>query len=370
MENVDYNFKLVLLPGANNFGLKVHKNIQRILGSENNFVLTLETPRFNIGESKGIILNNDSARNQKIFILQDVTNASVKYKLRGCTNHYTPDEHYQDIKRAIGAIKGHCEEISVIMPYMYQGRQHKAGNKESRDCAIALQELIGMGVKRIITYDIHNEGVWNAIPLTETNSIWATNPILELIINEENLDFDNLVTVSPDKGAVDRNGYWRDLFDCESGYFDKVRDRANVIDGKNPIKKHVFVGGSLQGKTVILIDDMIDSGNSMIDSIKQANEKGAKKVYVITSFPLFTRGYEKFDNLYENGMLEKVYSTNLVNLPQALKRKAWFKSADCSKQLAEFIIHYNDHESLAPITEIDSELALKLVQKKEQYHQR
>ncbi len=354
------NFKLVLLPGAEEFGKRVNTHIKKILKTKKNFILSLDLVRFNNGEGKGKIKESDSVRNTKVYILQDITNSFKTYAFRGLKVPYSPDEHFQDITRAIGAFQGHAKEISVIMPFLYEGRQHDGNEKESLDCALSLQELVAKGTKRIITFDVHNKGVRNAIPLTEFKSIFPTNPILYEFLNNEDFDIDNLQIISPDAGATKRAAFYRDLFLANMGYFSKSRDLTVVKDGKNPIKEHIYVGPETKDKDVIVVDDMIDSGGSMIDTIRQIKLRGAKNIYVIVSFVLFTKGYEEFDKLYKEGILTKIYSTNLAYIPKDLEHRKWFHLVDCSELLAKYLVLYKDDHTLSALNKVEPKIIRKI----------
>lgn len=361
MENISCSdFKLILLPGALEFGQKVNEHLKDLLQTSSDFILPMAVPRFNDGEGKAKMADDVSARNCKVFILQDYTNSFVYYKLRGTDVPYSPDDHYRDIIRAIGALRGHAREVSVIMPNLYEGRQHYGSSKESLDCAIALQELNGYKIKRIVTFDVHNEGVVSAIPLMEFKSIHPTKPLLRDFIDNEEFDPDKTLTVAPDKGAIDRATYIRDVFDNQLGFFNKERDRTAIIDGKAKIKGHTYIGPNVSGKDVIIRDDIIDSGSSMIDTIKQIKAKGARRVYVIITFALFSRGYEEFDKLYEEGSLYKVYATNLTYVPDELRNRPWFHCTDCSRQLAEYLAYYKNDQSLAKLNGTDPEMVREL----------
>ncbi len=354
------DFKLILLPGALEFGQKVNTHLKDLLGTSSDFILPMAVPRFNDGEGKAKMNDCDSARNCRIFILQDYTNSFVYYNLRGMRVPYSPDDHYRDIIRAIGALRGHAKEISIIMPNLYEGRQHKGSSKESLDCALALQELAGYGVKRIVTFDVHSDGVTNAIPRTEFKNIHPTKPLLRDFIDNEDFYPNETITISPDAGAIERASYIRDLFGSKLGFFNKERDRVAIVDGKAQIKGHTYIGPRVRGKDVIIRDDIIDSGGSMIDTIKQLKELGARRVYVITTFALFSRGYEEFDRLYEEGSLYKIYATNLTYIPEELRTRPWFHCTDCSRQLAEYLAYYKNDQSLSKLNETDPEMVREL----------
>lgn len=358
------DFKLILLPGALEFGQKVNTHLKDLLQTSSDFILPMAIPRFNDGEGKAKMADGDSARNCKVFILQDYTNSFVYYNLRSMRVPYSPDDHYRDIIRAIGALRGHAREISIIMPNLYEGRQHKGSAKESLDCALALQELESYGIKRIVTFDVHNDGVTNAIPRTEFKNIHPTGPILRDFIDNEEFDPSETITIAPDTGAIERASYIRDVFDNKLGHFNKERDRITIIDGKAQIKAHTFIGPRVAGKDVIIRDDIIDSGGSMIDTIRQMKKKGARRVYVIVTFALFSKGYEEFDRLYEEGSLYKIYATNLTYVPDELRARPWFHCTDCSRQLAEYLAHYKNDQSLNDLNKTNPEMIKELAMRR------
>lgn len=295
-------------------------------------------PRFGTGEAKGIIY--ESIRGADLFILADVTNHSLTYSVAGQENHMSPDDHYQDLKRIISAANGKARRINVIMPFLYESRQHKRSQRESLDCAFALQELIDMGVSNIITFDAHDPRVCNAIPLYGFDSF---NPPYQFIkglfrsVPDLKIDKDHLMVISPDEGAMSRAVYFAGVLGVEMGMFYKRRDYSVVVGGKNPIVAHEFLGDDLHGKDAIIIDDMISSGESMLDVARQIKERGAKRVFVCVTFGLFTDGLKKFDEYYEKGYIDKVVTTNLNYRTPELLSRPYYVEATMTKFLAAII---------------------------------
>lgn len=317
---------------------------------EDSYLLDCSCPRFGTGEGKGQIM--ESVRGCDLFILVDVCNYSLTYSVCGHTNHMSPDNHFQDLKRIISAANGKAKRITVIMPFLYEGRQHKRSKRESLDCSLALQELVDMGVNNIITFDAHDPRVQNAIPLHGFDSFMPTYQFLKALVEnvpDFHIDSKHLMAISPDEGAMDRAVYFANILGIDMGMFYKRRDYSTIVNGKNPIVAHEFLGDSVEGKDVLVIDDMISSGGSMLDVAKQLKERKARRVFVCTTFGLFTDGLEKFDEYYEKGYLSKVVTTNLnYRTPELLKRP-WYAEADMTKYLASIIDHLNHDVSISSI---------------------
>ena len=305
---------------------------------ENSYLVRSSCPRFGTGEAKGILY--DSVRGVDLFIMADVTNYSLTYTVCGHENHMSPDDHYQDLKRIISAANGKARRINVIMPFLYESRQHKRSQRESLDCAFALQELVDMGVSNIITFDAHDPRVCNAIPLYGFDSFNPPYQFIRGLLRAEpdlKLDKEHLMVISPDEGAMERAVYFAGVLGVEMGMFYKRRDYSRIVNGKNPIVAHEFLGDDLKGKDVIIIDDMISSGESMLDVARQIKNRGAQRVFVCTSFGLFTDGLEKFDEYYEKGYINRVVTTNLTYLPPELLSRPWYVEANMTKFLAAII---------------------------------
>ena len=311
------------------------------------YIIEAKTPRFGSGEGKGEIL--ESVRGDDLYIMVDVCNYSETYSLNGLKNHMSPDDHYQDLKRVIASASGKAKRINVIMPFLYESRQHKRSHRESLDCAVMLQELVAMGVEHIITFDAHDPRVQNAIPLKGFETVQPIYQFIKhLLKNEKDLQIDSehMMIISPDEGATGRAIYFANVMGLDMGMFYKRRDYSRVINGRNPIVAHEFLGASVEGKDVVIIDDMISSGESMLDTAKELKRRGARRVYVCTTFGLFTNGLKKFDEYYENGYIDRILTTNLVYQTQELLAKPWYINVDMSKYIALIIDNLNHDSSL------------------------
>ena len=314
---------------------------------KDSYILNARTPRFGSGEGKGEIL--ESVRGDDLYIMVDVCNYSETYSLNGMKNHMSPDDHYQDLKRVIASASGKAKRINVIMPFLYESRQHKRSHRESLDCAVMLQELVNMGVENIITFDAHDPRVQNAIPL---KGFETAQPIYQFIkhllknVKDLQIDSDHMMIISPDEGATGRAIFFANVMGLDMGMFYKRRDYSRVINGRNPIVAHEFLGANVEGKDVVIIDDMISSGESMLDTAKELKRRGARRVFVCTTFGLFTNGLKKFDEYYENGYIDYVLTTNLVYQTQELLSKPWYINVDMSKYIALIIDNLNHDSSL------------------------
>ena len=326
-----------------------HKTTIAFAGyQKDSYIVGAKTPRFGSGEAKGEI--SESVRGDDVYIMVDVCNYSMTYSLSGLQNHMSPDDHYQDLKRVIAAVGGKARRINVIMPFLYESRQHKRTNRESLDCAMALEELVNMGVSNIITFDAHDPRVQNAIPLSGLDNFMPTYQFVKaLFLHDSSLkiDKDHLMVISPDEGAMNRAVYLANNLGVDMGMFYKRRDYSKVINGRNPIVAHEFLGSSVEGKTVIIIDDMIASGESMLDTAKELKERKAAKVVVCCTFGLFTNGFEKFDEFYEKGYIDSVVTTNLNYRAPELFTRDWYVEADMSKYIAAIINSLNHDVSIS-----------------------
>ena len=357
--------KIAALEGCREFGktvdgyltksrqdaVKKHPSLAKLPGSvEDSYLLSCSCPRFGTGEGKGQI--HDSVRGADLYILVDVCNYSLTYKVCGFENHMSPDNHFQDLKRIISAATGKAKRISVVMPFLYEGRQHKRTKRESLDCSLALQELVDMGVSNIITFDAHDPRVQNAIPLSGFDSFMPTYQFLKALVDtvpDFRIDNDHLMVISPDEGAMSRAVYFSSILGVDMGMFYKRRDYSTVINGRNPIVAHEFLGDSVEGKDVIIVDDMISSGDSMLDVAKQVKSRGAKRVFVCTTFGLFTDGLEKFDEYYEKGYITKVLTTNLNYRDPELLSRPYYAEADMTRFLAMILEHLNHDVTLSTL---------------------
>ena len=326
---------------------KRQENLQYRGYDADSYLLKCKCPRFGSGEAKGSV--EESVRGTDIYAMVDVTNYSLTYKVSGFTNHMSPDDHYQDLKRIIGATVSTAHRVNVIMPFLYEGRQHKRTHRESLDCAMMLEELVNMGVQNIITFDAHDPRVQNAIPLSGFDNFMPTYQFVKALFKHDqtlHIDKDNFMVISPAEGAMNRAVYLANNLGVDMGMFYKRRDYSKVINGRNPIVAHEFLGSSVEGKTVLIIDDMISSGESMLDTAKELKERKAKKVIVCCTFGLFTNGLEKFDEFYAKGYIDCVITTNLNYRVPELFTKDWYVEADMSKYIAAIINSLNHNASI------------------------
>ena len=314
------------------------------------YVVSASTPRFGSGEGKGVL--NDSVRGYDLYIMVDVCNYSIEYSLCGNTNHMSPDDHYADLKRVIAAAGGKARRINVIMPFLYESRQHKRSGRESLDCSLMLQELTAMGVENIITFDAHDPRVHNSIPLKGFESVSCTYQFIKYLllgVDDLIIDSDHMMVISPDEGGMGRAVYFANVLGLDMGMFYKRRDYTKIVNGRNPIVAHEFLGTNVEGKDVIIIDDMISSGESMIDVASELKKRGAKRVFCATTFGLFTNGFDKFDEAYEKGIIDKILTTNLVYQPDELLSKPWYINLDMSKYMALLIDTLNHDSSISDL---------------------
>ncbi|MBQ6733738.1 MAG: ribose-phosphate pyrophosphokinase [Lachnospiraceae bacterium] len=328
-----------------------HKGSLAFTGYERaSYLLSADMPRFGSGEGKGVI--NESVRGDDVYLLVDVLNFSETYSLFGKQNRMSPDDHFQDLKRIISAVGGKARRITVIMPYLYESRQHKRSGRESLDCAIALQELVGMGVDNIITFEAHDPRVQNAIPLHGFETIRTTYQFIKgLLLNVEGLtiDSDHMMVISPDEGGMGRAVYLAGVLSLDVGMFYKRRDYTQVVNGRNPIVAHEFLGTSVEGKTMIIIDDMISSGEALIDVAEQLKKRKAGKIFIFSTFGLFTHGLETIDKAYEAGLFDRILTTNLIYQSENLLSREWYISCDMSKYIAYIIDTLNHDASLSDL---------------------
>lgn len=325
--------------------------------SEDSFLIDCECPRFGSGEAKGKI--NESVRGADLYILVDVCNYSITYKVCGYENHMSPDDHYQDLKRIIAAATGKAHRINVIMPFIYEGRQHKRTKRESLDCALALQELMNMGVSNFITFDAHDPRVMNAIPLGGFDNFMPTYQFLKALLRsvpDLTIDNDHLMIISPDEGAMARAVYFSNVLGVDMGMFYKRRDYSRVVNGRNPIVAHEFLGSSVEGKDVFIVDDMISSGESMLDVAKELKQRKAKRVFVAATFGLFTNGLKQFDEYYEQGLISKVLTTNVIYQTPDLLSRPYYINVDLSKYIALLIDKLNYDHSISELLDPNAKI--------------
>lgn len=317
---------------------------------KDNYLIHAATPRFGSGEAKGVL--SESIRGKDIYLMVDVCNYSLTYSLNGQINHMSPDDHFQNLKRIIAAIGGKARRVNVIMPFLYETRQHKRSSRESLDCALALQELVKMGVDNIITFDAHDPRVQNAIPLSGFETVRPTYQFVKGLlrtVKDLKIDSDHMMAISPDEGATGRAIYLANVLGLNMGMFYKRRDYTRIVDGRNPIVAHEFLGDSVEGKDVIILDDMISSGDSMIDVAKQLKERKANRIFAAATFGLFTNGLEKFDKAYEEGIINNILTTNLIYQTPELLSRPYYINCDMSKYIALLIDTLNHDDSISSI---------------------
>lgn len=323
-----------------------HKNSLAFSGYQrDSYIIQTKVPRFGTGEAKGVIM--ESVRGDDLYFLVDVANYSLTYSLCGHENHMSPDDHYQDLKRLIAAVGGKARRITVIMPFLYESRQHKRNSRESLDCALALQEMVKMGVDNIITFDAHDPRVQNAIPLNGFETVSPTYQFIKGLLNhvpDLTIDSDHMMIISPDEGGMGRAIYMANVMGLDMGMFYKRRDYTKVVDGRNPIVAHEFLGSSVEGKDVLIVDDMISSGESVLEVAAALKARKAKRIFVATTFGLFTGGLEIFDKAYEEELIYRVLTTNLIYQRPELLEKPYYINCDMSKYIA-YIIDTLNHDS-------------------------
>ena len=328
-----------------------HKTTIAFNGYErDNYLINHACPRFGSGESKGII--KESVRGTDLYILVDVLNHSLEYSLGGSKCRMSPDDHYADVKRVIAAVGGKARKITVIMPFLYESRQHKRSTRESLDCALALQELCSLGVENIITFDAHDPRVQNAIPLKGFENVQPTYQFIKALLRSTDdleIDKNHMMVISPDEGAMNRAIYFASVLGVDVGMFYKRRDYTTIVNGRKPIVAHEFLGDSVEGKDVIIIDDMISSGESMLDVARELKSRKARRVFALATFGLFTNGLESFDKAKEEGLIEKVITTNVTYQSPELLSRDWYESSDLSKYIALLIDRLNHDTSISDI---------------------
>ncbi len=345
---------LIVLKGAAELGDKVDGHLIRWANEGGNprdtFIVPSECPRFSSGDGKGLI--RSTVRGRDLFFLVDVGNYSVKYNMYGLQNCMSPDDHFQDLKRLIQAANGKADRITVIMPSLYGSRQHRRNYRESLDCAAALQELHAMGVSNIITFDAHDPRVQNAVPLMSIDNVMPTYQVLKCMIRELpdlELDREHFMVVSPDEGALNRNMYYASVLGVDLGMFYKRRDYSRVVNGRNPIVAHEYLGNSVEGKDVFIADDIISSGESMLDIAYALKKQNARRIYTYATYTIFTNGLESFDKAYADGVIDGVFGTNLTYLRPELADRPWFHKVDVSKYIAYFVAALNHNVSVSEI---------------------
>lgn len=335
------DLKIIAFENCKDLGEKVDTYINEMTKKKGSSLVNVKASRFNNGEGKLYI--EESIRDKDLYILSDVGNYSITYDFHGTIHHMAPDEHYQDIKRVICAANGKFQKVNVIMPLLYESRQHMRKERESLDCALALQELEKLGVNNIITFDCHDPNVSNAIPNLPFENVFATETIIKEIFKNEEIDKEKMLTISPDMGAMERARYYAEILRCDVGLFYKRRDLTKLVNGKNPVVEHVYLGKDPKDYTVLVIDDMVASGGSMLDVAKELKSRGAKKIFLIATFALFSAGIDKLQQAYDEGLFDRMYSTNLTYVPDEIKKLEWYHDVDCSKLLAKTILEHSEY---------------------------
>ena len=345
-ESLYGELSVIGMKGCEDFVGQVDAYLQewRAADCEGTYIVDSSCPRFGSGEAKGMV--HQSLRGNDVYIICDVFNHGVTYDMYGKRVPMSPDDHFQDLKRVIGAIGGKARRISVIMPMLYEGRQHKRSGRESLDCALALQEIVKMGVTNIITFDAHDPRVQNAIPLSGFDDVRTSYQMIKAMLNKYDdlkIDPDNLMIISPDEGGMGKCMYYSSVMGIDLGMFYKRRDYSKIVDGKNPIVAHEYLGRDVEGKDVIIVDDMISSGESIIDVAKQLKNKGANRIFTFATFGLFCNGFEKLDKAYEDGVITQIFTTNLVyRMPELLARD-WYTEVNMCKYVA-YIVDTLNHD--------------------------
>lgn len=345
-----------------------HKTTIAFAGYQrDSYIIGAKTPRFGSGEAKGEL--TESVRGDDLYIMVDVCNYNMTYTMNGLKNHMSPDDHYQDLKRVIAAVGGKGRRINVIMPFLYESRQHKRTGRESLDCAMALRELVDMGVENIITFDAHDPRVQNAIPLKGFETVQPIYQFLKHLLKNEpdlKIDSDHMMVISPDEGGTGRAIYFANMLGLDMGMFYKRRDYTKIVNGRNPIVAHEFLGSSVEGKDVLIIDDMISSGESMLDVAKELKRRKARKVFICATFGLFTGGLAKFDQYYQDGLIDRILTTNLVYQTPDLLSRPYYINVDMSKYIALIIDNLNHDASLSDLLTPTKRINKLLSQYKEQ----
>ena len=341
---------IIALESAREAGSRIDEILSGWRDGEH-FLIPSQCPRFSSGEAMGMI--GESVRDRDIFILVDVCNSSLTYKMDGSLNRMSPDDHYQDLKRVIAACGGKADRVSVIMPFLYESRQHRKTGRESLDCAVMLREVEALGVRNIITFDAHDPRMANVIPFTGLENVSAALQFTQALLTEYEdltIDGEHLMIIAPDEGATDRAVFLASLFGVNIGMFYKRRDYTRIVDGTNPIIAHDFCGGSLDGMDVVVVDDMIASGGSMLDVSRKLKGRGAKRVFIFSTFGLFTGGFEKFDRAYEAGEFDRIFTTNLIYQKPELLQKDYYLSVNMNRYIAAIIDTLNKGETMQEIT--------------------
>ena len=349
-EKLRGDLSVITLRGGEEFTGRVDEYLKRWRGNNDGFVIKPDLPRFGTGESKCTL--HDSMRGHDLYIIADCFNYGVRYKMYGESVPMSPDDHFQDLKRIICAIEGKAERISVIMPMLYEGRQHKRTMRESLDCAMALQELVNMGVTNILTFDAHDARVQNAIPLHGFDNIHPTYQMIKALIRKYpdiELKREKIMVISPDDGAMSRCRYYASMLGLDLGMFYKRRNYSVIINGRNPIEAHEYLGKNVRNKDIIVVDDMISSGESMFEVAQQLKEKGARRIFIFAAFGLFANGLARFDEMYEKGVFDRIFTTNLIYRSDEVKKREWYTEVNMCKYVALLIETLNHDKTISDL---------------------
>lgn len=358
---------LIALPGAEELASKIDAHLSRWAkevdpdSAQDSFLISCDCPRFSSGDGKGII--SKTIRGDDLYLIVDVGNYSVKYNMFGHENATSPDDHFQNLKRIIQAASGKAHRISVIMPLLYGSRQHRRNYRESLDCAFALQELQAMGVSNIVTFDAHDTRMQNAVPLMGFDNVMPTYQVMKTLLRtvpDISFDRDSFMVISPDEGALDRNMYYASVLGVNLGLFYKRRDYSRIVNGRNPIVAHEYLGESVEGKDVFIADDIISSGESMLDIAHALKKKNARRIFANATYPIFTNGLSAFDKAYADGLISGVFGTNLTYRTPELLAREWFHDVDVSKYIAYFIAALNHEMSVSAIIDPHEKIRMLL----------
>lgn len=352
---------LIVMDNAKELGQLIDRHLMDAYKTDESFIVPVEQVRFNNGEGKIVI--KETIRNKNVYILCDIGNYDCSFEMFGRTSYLSPDDHFQDLKRVICALSGHAKSLSVIMPLLYASRQHRRKGRESLDCALALQELERLGVQEIITFDVHDPNIVNAVPTLAFDNFYPSNDILNLMVKNKHIDLENtddVLVVSPDMGAVERARFFADILKTDIGIYYKRRDLSKIVNGKNPIVAHEYLGKDVKGKTIFIVDDMIASGSSIIECSKNMKERGAKEIYLIASYALFTEGLALIDEAFADGYFNGIYTTNLSYTMKEAYDREWFYEADCSKAIGKAIYSLNSGLSISKLIKGKIDIAKKV----------
>ena len=355
-------FKIIVMNNFKDRGKIIGEYIKQNLNSDESNIIYAKNERFSNGEGKVVL--TESVRNKVVFIISDVANYGETYTMYGHVNRMSPDEHFQDIKRTISAIAGKAKKIIVIMPLLYQSRQHRRLMRESLDCAMALQDLENLGVDSVLTFDAHDINIQNAVSRMSFDSFFPNYQVMKTLLKKEDfkIDKDNLIVISPDTGAMQRAIKYANMLGLDVGMFYKRRDYTKIVNGKNPVVQHEYLGRDVKGKYILIVDDMIASGGSVIDVATEMKKRGALGAYIVATFSFFTDGIEKFEDAYKKGIIKKIYTTNLTYLPNEYKGKFWICLVDCLEFLARIITNIIEGQSISYLVDSDEKIKKLLLE--------